>query len=616
MPAEALHVVGYVTGGVLYVMLLVMALRDRAGDRLTVSAATLGLIWNLGALAGYVLRALGWSAAEPWVAAPAFTSLGMLAAVVIHSVALNARDDVGTERAWPRRLTSVAYAGAAAAGALHFAAAWQGEVIPSPRGLVLLTAVLIALTPLLLWTTKGQPNGRRAMWMTALAVFAVSALHVTNFHGPRESWTAELLGHHSSIPLAFAFLYQDYRFALADLFLTHALTLVLMVAVVFGGWSVSAPALTRAPGSPEAVGLLLALWVASTYLFPVVQRLVHVFVDRVVLRRADTQWMLDDVAAAAQNAATEDELLEYACRSLAPALSATEVTWGQASYPGGPAGAVEVDVPTTEPPHYQLRVGRLAGGRRLLSGDAALLERTAAAVGRRIDALRLTRERYDRVLREREMQGLATEAELKALRAQINPHFLFNALTTIGYLIQASPGRAITTLVRLTSLLRGVLRTDGEFTTLGREIELVTCYLDIERERFEERLTVSITIPDGLADVVIPTLVVQPLVENAIKHGIAGARSGGCVTIQADLDDDQRLRVSVRNTGAPLQSRVSTVGGGVGLSNIERRLSTYYGDAATLTLTTTRRGETLAELQIPIAEHGASHAVAALRRGA
>ncbi len=92
--------------------------------------------------------------------------------------------------------------------------------------------------------------------------------------------------------------------------------------------------------------------------------------------------------------------------------------------------------------------------------------------------------------REQEMTKLATEAELRALRAQINPHFLFNALTTIGYLIQTAPPRALETLMRLTSLLRGVLRSEGEFTTLGRELDLVEAYLDIERARFEQRLRV------------------------------------------------------------------------------------------------------------------------------
>ena len=114
---------------------------------------------------------------------------------------------------------------------------------------------------------------------------------------------------------------------------------------------------------------------------------------------------------------------------------------------------------------------------------------------RRIDAIRLTLERYETQLREEEMQKLAAEAELKALRAQINPHFLFNALTTIGYLIDTAPARAVDTLLRLTHLLRGMLRPEGEFTTLGRELELVEHYLDIERERFEERLRVRIDVP-------------------------------------------------------------------------------------------------------------------------
>src|SRR5206468_9395549 len=120
------------------------------------------------------------------------------------------------------------------------------------------------------------------------------------------------------------------------------------------------------------------------------------------------------------------------------------------------------------------------------------LDAIAMLVGRRIDAIRLAHERYDSRIREQEIGKLATEAELRALRAQINPHFLFNALTTIGYLIQTAPQRAFDTLMRLTSLLRSVLRSEGELTTLGREIELVESYLEIERARFEDRLRMSI----------------------------------------------------------------------------------------------------------------------------
>ena len=147
-----------------------------------------------------------------------------------------------------------------------------------------------------------------------------------------------------------------------------------------------------------------------------------------------------------------------------------------------------------------MAIGQLTGGRRLLSDDLATLEAIAVVVARRIDAIRITNERYEREIREQEIGKLATEAELRALRAQINPHFLFNALTTIGYLIQTAPPRALETLLRLTALLRAVLRSEGEFTTLGRELEIVESYLDIERARFEQRLRVTIDVPARLAE--------------------------------------------------------------------------------------------------------------------
>src|SRR5207247_2985677 len=115
-----------------------------------------------------------------------------------------------------------------------------------------------------------------------------------------------------------------------------------------------------------------------------------------------------------------------------------------------------------------------------LSDDHAALDAIALMVGRRIDAIRITRERHERELREQEIGKLATEAELRALRSQINPHFLFNALTTIGYLIQTSPGRALETLMQLTALLRGVLRSEGELTTLGRALAPIESYLHVE----------------------------------------------------------------------------------------------------------------------------------------
>jgi two-component system LytT family sensor kinase len=231
-----------------------------------------------------------------------------------------------------------------------------------------------------------------------------------------------------------------------------------------------------------------------------------------------------------------------------------------------------------------------------------MLDRIAFILARRIDVMRLSEERYQRELHEREMHTLAAEAELRALRAQVNPHFLFNTLTTVADLIETAPPRALKTLSRLTALLRTVLRSEGEFTTLGRERDLIDDYLSIERERFEERLRVVLDIPGRLLDLQIPPLIVQPLVENAIKHGISGARAGGTVTVHARVDDAREreaLVIQVRNTGAPLKPLDAEIARGVGLRNVNQRLWLYYNGAATLTLTSQPDGTTLAELRLP-----------------
>jgi two-component system LytT family sensor kinase len=261
----------------------------------------------------------------------------------------------------------------------------------------------------------------------------------------------------------------------------------------------------------------------------------------------------------------------------------------------------EVAVPTSERPAFVLRIGDLVGGRRLLSDDRAFLDAAALAAARRIDAVRLSQERFDQRIRQEEMERLATEAELRALRAQINPHFLFNTLTTIGYLIETAPPRATKTLLRLTSLLRSLLRSEGELTTLGREVELVEHYLEIERERFEERLRVVIDVPPALRALPVPSLLLQPLVENAVKHGIARAIRGGDIRIEARLDaasGAQELVLSVRNTGAPLNADPDARAGRVGLTNVERRLAGHYGDHASLLLSAAH-GVTTAEVRLP-----------------
>jgi sensor histidine kinase YesM len=219
----------------------------------------------------------------------------------------------------------------------------------------------------------------------------------------------------------------------------------------------------------------------------------------------------------------------------------------------------------------------------------------------------VSEERYERDLRENDMRRLATEAELRALRAQLNPHFLFNALTTVGHLITTSPSRAIDTLYQLTALLRAVLRRTSDFVTLREELQLVDAYLAIEKTRFEERLHVERDLPEELGDLLVPPLILQPIVENAVKHGISPARRGGTISIRARVEPDAtgdagRLCLSVHNTGDGIGGDRMALGRrrGVGLENVENRLLRHYGEMGSLSITSEPDGGTLVELRFTV----------------
>ncbi len=595
--AELVNLVGFVTGAALCAMLLSLVVQARAtadrSDALPLATAVLGLLWNVGELGDYLLNRLGRSGPESWLSALSFAALATLAAVVVHSVARDVRRG--------RLIITAAYVCSAAATVLQFGTLASGDARPSALAFTILTVAFGVIALPLAVLTRSQTNGRRALWMLALALFAVSANHLGHFHDEAGGWMAELVGHHAVLPLAFAILYQEYRFALADLFLKRALTLLAVVAVAVTCYA----GVAALPVGPLPQALLLACWVLTAVLYPALRRGVSRFVDTALLGRQDYAQLRGHLTTALQACDTVDGVLDRTAAVIATALNARRVWWVHDAAPATPDVRVttEIEVPATEAPRPRLRVGDLVGGRRLLSDDRAFLDAAGLTAARRIDAVRLTLERIDQRLREEEMERLATEAELRALRAQVNPHFLFNALTTIGYLIDAAPPRALSTLLRLTSLLRSVLRSDGEMSTLGRECELVEHYLDIERERFEERLEVHLDVPSALRALAMPCLIVQPLVENAIKHGIAPAVRGGEVRVVARLQAEgarQTLVVTVLNTGAPLTIEPDGLATRVGLNNVERRLAGHFGDRASLSLSS-QGGVTTAMVRLPVA---------------
>ena len=616
--ASLINLLGFAVGVALYALLLLMVARYRSQDAkidyLLLITAFLGLLWNTGELFTFIWRDFMQTEISPLLTAASFSALGFLPSVVVHSA-----EKSGQKLNW---LTYIAYFLSVFAAVLHFQSAIFEQISPSSFALQILTVGSLTLLVGLIVTNLKQTLEKKAIWITALLVFAASALHLSN-QTENNFWLIELVAHQSSLPLALAILLQDYRFAFADLFLKRAISLILLALTAFGLYIfVAAPLLhyheTHDRNDVQAIGLIITLWVATALIYPFLHRFAIWLVDKIILQRANYASVQNELAGEIEKINSASEILQTMTEKLAEILTARKAVWtenvskaeelkfGAVSFSPNSA---KISIPTVEAPFYQINLTDFRGGRRLLSEEISLLEAVGLIAARRIDALRVVHERCELEIREQELAKLATEAQLSALRAQINPHFLFNALTTIGYLIQTAPDKAFQTLMRLTQLLRFVLRSNQEFCTLEEEINLIENYLDIERTRFEERLQVEFHVSKELKKLKIPSLILQPLVENAIKHGISKNKRGGKVDISAELESEKSdifLLLTVADSGAGSATSDVSQSNGIGLKNIKKRLQTYYGNSAQLAFESSLKG-TKAEIKLPVKAQAISY---------
>jgi two-component system LytT family sensor kinase len=202
--------------------------------------------------------------------------------------------------------------------------------------------------------------------------------------------------------------------------------------------------------------------------------------------------------------------------------------------------------------------------------------------------------------RLQEQEKLLLAAKIEALASQINPHFLFNTLASISSLIRTQPETARMLITKLSGLLRRLMRSTDHFVTLREELESVDEYLDIEVVRFGPQLAVVKEITPATLDVIVPSMILQPLVENSIKHGLARKVGGGRITIKAMLRDAHTI-IEVHDDGLGMtEERLEhALGGGIGLSNVNERLRTIYGAHYHLKLTSVPGQGTCARVEIP-----------------
>ncbi|MEO3869345.1 histidine kinase [Nonomuraea sp. B12E4] len=249
-------------------------------------------------------------------------------------------------------------------------------------------------------------------------------------------------------------------------------------------------------------------------------------------------------------------------------------------------------------------VGTLAAyGQNASAGLVRAAQEVAGWVDAQLELAELDRSRT-----------LLMEAEVRALRAQISPHFIYNSLTTIASFVRTDPERARELLLEFADFTRYSFRRHGEFTTLAEELRSIDRYLILERARFGDQLQVTLRIAPEVLPVAVPFLCLQPLVENAVRHGLESRNGVGRITIVAEDDAGAECRISVEDDGLgmdPERLRRILAGdipsaGGVGLANVDERLRQVYGDEYGLVVETAPGAGTKVNVRLPKYHPGVS----------
>ncbi|MCC6992364.1 MAG: histidine kinase [Acidobacteria bacterium] len=531
-------------------------------------------------------------------------------------------------RSWARRALAAGYVLAVAAAVAGLGVAVQLWQVPNADiGVGLAIAGLFTMSGVFSSVVLHRnPRGKRTPEGDKLrkvlnGLFVILAL--MNFVPVLSSSSAfsfGTLGKLMSVtPLLFlsATTYYENRFEFYDLLVKRGAMLLATLLALSAYYVVVLPLLDVLPHDSTRPWLFALAAVPLMMAAPRLSRRLSQQLDRAWFGRHYTPVSaVTTVLSSLQTATDEASLLALSEASLKEVLGVTVRLSTLDDPPVDVRTAFKIDGSAADPSLWVI-VPVVHGERVLLSEDLTLLRSLGTVITYLVENIRLQQRRQEQDLLAQELRLQSSQSELKALRAQINPHFLFNALNTVASLIHSDPARADRAVEQLSEVFRHTLRrSDSEWAPLDQELTFAAAYLDVEEARFGARLRYTIEADAAARRAHVPAMLVHTLVENAVKHGIAQVRGHGTLDVVATAAG-ARLTIDICDNGPGLEQTperaafARRAGEQFGLRSVRDRLRGHFGEAATFTLMRDPlRNLTIARIDMPLvgADH---HAVAA-----
>jgi signal transduction histidine kinase len=400
-------------------------------------------------------------------------------------------------------------------------------------------------------------------------------------------------------------IYFENRFEFYDLIVKRATMLLASLLAIGVFFAASLSTLERLPTGIARPWLFAVGMLPMAMVLPWLHRTVGRWLDRMWFGREFTPVEAVKHVLSGMQPATDERALVEATEARLSDMFHTRVHILLDNAPAPEGSVVEtVDTGPSTSDRARLRVAvvRPPGSRRLLSEDVSLLRSLAGVFGYMLENVRLQRRRQEQDLIAQELRLQTSRSELKALRAQINPHFLFNALNAIASLIHTDPTRADAAVEQLAEVFRYTLRrSEQEWAPLDQELAFARAYLDVEQARFGKRLSFSVDAAPETAGAQVPAMLLHTIVENAVKHGISQMRGPGRIEIRAAAQDDVLL-LEVTDTGPGLgQSGAHRTGESFGLRSVRDRLRGHFAERAALDRVRDElRGLTVVRVRMPL----------------